>query len=154
MSPLAVGSPTPPLPLPGVGPTALFFYKVTCPVCQLAAPKVEAFERAYPGRIHGIGQDEPGKLSAFAERFGMTFPSVSDGPDYPLSQVFGIRVVPTMALVDRGVVSGWAERPFAAAGRAHRRPVLADLRAGRRSSGVPPRLNLALRVLGLSAPTA
>ena len=109
MSPLAVGSPTPPLPLPGVGPTALFFYKVTCPVCQLAAPKVEAFERAYPGRIHGIGQDEPGKLSAFAERFGMTFPSVSDGPDYPLSQVFGIRVVPTMALVDRGVVAGLVE---------------------------------------------
>jgi len=109
MSPLAVGSPTPPLPLPGVGPTALFFYKVTCPVCQLAAPKVEAFERAYPGRIHGIGQDEPGKLSAFADRFGMTFPSVSDGPDYPLSQAFGIRVVPTMALVDRGVVAGLVE---------------------------------------------
>ena len=101
MDMLEQGAKAPPVPSVDFsgGPTALFFYKVTCPVCQLAAPKVEAFERAYPGRIHGIGQDEPGKLSAFAERFGMTFPSVSDGPDYPLSQVFGIRVVPTMALV-------------------------------------------------------
>jgi len=109
MSPLAVGSPVPLLDLPGQGTRALFFYKVTCPVCQLAAPKVERFERAYPGRIHGVGQDEPTKLSVFADRFGMTFPSVMDRPDYPLSRAFGIRVVPTMALVTDGVIAGLVE---------------------------------------------
>jgi thiol-disulfide isomerase/thioredoxin len=109
MSPLSVGSPAPAVDLATDGPTALFFYKVTCPVCQLAAPKVETFERAYPGKIHGIGQDPSDKLAAFSDRFGMTFPSQSDAPDYPLSLAFGIRVVPTVALLSDGVVADLVE---------------------------------------------
>ena len=109
MSPLAVGSPAPTVDLPADGPTALFFYKVTCPVCQLAAPKVETFERAYPGRIRGIGQDPSDKLTAFSDRFGMTFPSLTDAPGYALSRAFGIRVVPTMALLSDGAVADLVE---------------------------------------------
>src|ERR1700736_6395878 len=56
VEPLAVGSPAP--PIPGVdfsaGPTTVFFYKVTCPVCQMASPKVQRFEEAYSGRIVGV----------------------------------------------------------------------------------------------------
>jgi peroxiredoxin len=84
----------------GSGPQALFFYKVTCPVCQMAAPKAQAFEQAYPGRIVGIGEDPPGKLAAFRDQFGMTFPSVVDAPPYGVSNAYGIRVVPTTFLVD------------------------------------------------------
>ena len=59
MQPLAPGSAARSVPSfdPAAGPKLLFFYKVTCPVCQMAAPKVEAFEEAYPGTILGIGQD-------------------------------------------------------------------------------------------------
>jgi thiol-disulfide isomerase/thioredoxin len=104
VTPLAPGTPAP--PVPGVdfskGPTALFFYKVTCPVCQMAAPKAETFERAYPGRIVGVGQDPDQKLTAFDRQFGMSFPHLTDSPPYELSNAYGIRVVPTTFLVDPG----------------------------------------------------
>jgi peroxiredoxin len=91
-------------PIPGVamgeGPRALFFYKVTCPVCQMAAPKVQSFEEAYPGLITGVGQDPEAKLGAFAREHGMTFPQRSDEPPYSVSMAYGIRVVPTLFVVD------------------------------------------------------
>jgi peroxiredoxin len=102
MAALSPGSPAPVVPGVGFGPepTVLFFYKVTCPVCQLAAPAVETFQAAYPGRIAGVGQDPPDALTGFTRQFGMSFPSSSDAPPYPLSNAYGIRVVPTTFLVD------------------------------------------------------
>jgi len=87
------------------GPAAVVFYKVTCPVCQMAAPKVEAFERAYPGHVVGVGQDPAEKLGAFGERFGMSIRSVPDLPPYPASEAYRIEVVPTLFVVDdQGIV--------------------------------------------------
>ncbi len=104
MNPLAPGSPAP--PIEGVdlskAPTALFFYKVTCPVCQMAAPKVRAFAEAYPGRIVGVGQDPALKLAAFDLQYRLGFHAVTDLPPYPASNAYGIRVVPTLFLVDGG----------------------------------------------------
>jgi peroxiredoxin len=80
-------------------PTVLFFYKSTCPVCQLAAPAIETLETAYPGHIVGVGQDDPDTLVAFSGDHGMTFRSVSDAAPYPVSDLYGIRVVPTTFLV-------------------------------------------------------
>ena len=80
----------------------LFFYKVSCPVCQMAAPVVQRFEDAYPGRITGIGQDPPEALAGFASRFGMAFASMPDAPPYSVSEGFGILVVPTTFLIDGG----------------------------------------------------
>jgi peroxiredoxin len=102
MSLLAPGSQAPTIPGIdfGSGPQALFFYKVTCPVCQMAAPKVQGYERAYPGRVVGIGQDPAEKVAAFRDQFGMTFPSVVDAPPYDASNAYGISVVPTTFLVD------------------------------------------------------
>ena len=81
------------------GPTALFFYKVTCPVCQMAAPKAATFGTAYPGRIVGIGQDPPDKLAAFDQQFGLGFRSEAELPPYEASDAYGVRVVPTLFLV-------------------------------------------------------
>ena len=94
------------------GPVALWFYKVTCPVCQMAAPKAEALAQAYPGRVRGIGQDPDPKLALFADEFGQTFETEADLPPYPASNAYGIRVVPTAVLVDaegtvRDVVESW-----------------------------------------------
>jgi peroxiredoxin len=82
------------------GPTVLFFYKVTCPVCQMAGPPVARFEQAYPGRIKGIGQDPPEKLAEFESAYALGFPSVPDLPPYEVSNAYGIRTVPTTFLVD------------------------------------------------------
>lgn len=111
MPPLPAGASAPPVPGVDVAadPTALFFYKVTCPVCQLAAPKVQSFESAYPGRIVGIGQDAPEKLHDFARHYGLTFGSNTDTPPYPVSDAYGIRVVPTTFLVAHGTIEAVAE---------------------------------------------
>jgi thiol-disulfide isomerase/thioredoxin len=90
----SVGSATPP------GPHALLFYKVTCPTCQLAAPALDGFERAYPGRMLGVGQDRAGTLASFSATYAMTFPSVPDLPPYDASNAYGIEHVPTLVVVD------------------------------------------------------
>jgi peroxiredoxin len=103
VSALAVGSKAPGIPGVdfGSGPLALFFYKVTCPVCQMAAPKVKGFDLAYPGRIVGIGQDPEENLASFGRQFGMTFRTLPDLPPYDASNAYGIETVPTTYLVDR-----------------------------------------------------
>ena len=112
MAPSPVGSKAPDLPGVdlGAGPTALFFYKVTCPVCQMAAPALQAFEAAYPGRVVGIGQDPQTKLDDFARTYGLTFGSHVDSPPYPVSDTYGVSVVPTLFVVDaRGVIDAVME---------------------------------------------
>jgi thiol-disulfide isomerase/thioredoxin len=105
---IAVGDAAP--LVPGVpfdeGPVALVFYKVTCPVCQMAAPKVDAMARAYPGRVVGVGQDRAEELERFDREFGMDIPAVADLPPYDLSNAYGIETVPTLFMIDgAGVVA-------------------------------------------------
>jgi peroxiredoxin len=120
VSALSAGTDAPAIPgvdLGGGGPLALFFYKVTCPVCQMAGPNVQAFEEAYPGRIVGIGQDPPEALGRFEAEHAMTFDSVPDLPPYDVSNAYGIEVVPTLFLVDgagtvRAVAESWDREGF------------------------------------------
>jgi thiol-disulfide isomerase/thioredoxin len=83
----------------GGEPRAIFFYKVTCPVCQMAAPKAQAMEEAYPGTVVGVGEDPPDALAAFGERYGMALASVVDEPPFPASDAYGIESVPMLFLV-------------------------------------------------------
>lgn len=107
MSPLAVGDAAP--QIPGVPfdaePVALFFYKVTCPTCQMAAPTMAAFERLAPGRVVGVGQDPVPELDRFSETYSLGIDSVEDPPPYPASDAYAIVSVPTLYLVDAGVVA-------------------------------------------------
>jgi thiol-disulfide isomerase/thioredoxin len=86
------------------GPKAVFFYKVTCPVCQMAAPAAQAIEAAYPGRILGVGQDPEEKLVAFDREYGMGFPRQPDLPPYDVSNAYGVEVVPTVFVVQDSTV--------------------------------------------------
>jgi hypothetical protein len=104
------------------GPAALFFYKVTCPVCQMSAPKAAIFESAYPGRMVGIGQDPPEKLTAFDREFGLGLSSISEQPPYTASNAYGVRVVPTVVVIDAAgtvvrSVESWDRDGFNAASR-------------------------------------
>ncbi|HEY7280353.1 MAG TPA: hypothetical protein VID47_02060 [Actinomycetota bacterium] len=113
MSVITVGSEAP--PVPGVDldvpARALFFYKVTCPVCQMAAPVSQQLEAAYPSTVAGIGEDPEDKLARFAGEYGWSFDSTPDLPPYDVSEAYGIRVVPTFVLVSEGrvvdVVESW-----------------------------------------------
>jgi hypothetical protein len=103
VEPIPPGSPAP--PIPGADhPGVLFFYKVTCPTCQLAAPVAERFASGIPGRFVGIGQDPREKLDQFAEELGTSFVAVPDEPPYPVSNAYGIRTVPTLYVLDGGMV--------------------------------------------------
>ena len=143
---LRPGSAAPPIDGAGVGEgaLALFFYKVTCPVCQMTAPRTARFQEAYPGRIIGVGQDPDSKLAAFADEHAMGFGSVSDPAPYPASDAYGIEVVPTLFVVDASgrvveAVESWDREGYNRASRA-----LADLTGdpyaeiSNASDGLPP----------------
>jgi len=77
------------------GPLALVFFKVTCPVCQLVAPKVQALAEG-GARVVAVGQDPPEKLAAYRDRFGQRVPTLSESPPYPVSNAYRITSVPTV----------------------------------------------------------
>jgi hypothetical protein len=106
MSPLAIGDAAPQIPDVSFdeGPVALFFYKVTCPTCQLAAPTMATFERVAPGRAVGVGQDPSPELDRFSGTYSIGIRSVEDAPPYPASDAYEVVSVPTLYLVDGGVV--------------------------------------------------
>jgi len=119
MSPLQTGAPAP--IVPGVsfgdGPVGLFFYKVTCPTCQLAAPTMDAFERGFPGRMIGVGQDPEPALEAFGRRYAMGIRSLEDAPPYAVSAAYDIVSVPTLFLVGEDArilesVGAWDRQGF------------------------------------------
>lgn len=113
------------------------FFKTTCPVCQMTAPKVRAMAQG-GARVVGVGQDPRPTLVAYRDRFDQRVPTVSETAPYPVSTAFGLAAVPTLFLVGRdGVVAdavgGWDRegwnRVATAAGGA---PVSAD------GDGLPP----------------
>jgi thiol-disulfide isomerase/thioredoxin len=118
MSPLRIGDIAP--EVPGVetrnGAVGLFFYKVTCPTCQMAAPAMSRFERAFPERVVGVGQDPEPDLARFADEYGIGIASVEDAPPYPVSDAYAVESVPTLYLIDGGlvvdVVGAWERDGF------------------------------------------
>jgi thiol-disulfide isomerase/thioredoxin len=115
--PIAPGAPAPPIEgVPDDGARAIVFYKVTCPVCQMAAPKVQTLADAYEGRVVAVGEDPPDRLATFADDYGMHVPTVSDPPPYDASEAYGVRTVPTVFLVQDGTVvdavEGWDRSGF------------------------------------------
>jgi len=58
-------------------------------------------ERYAPQGLHvlGVSQDSENITRSFARRFGVTFPILVEGPDYPISRAFDIAATPTIFLV-------------------------------------------------------
>jgi hypothetical protein len=108
---LQPGSVAPPVPGADLstGGKAVFFYKVTCPTCQIAAPVAERLFGTFPDHFVAVAQDPSEKVAAFAEEYEASFGSFSDEPPYEVSNAFGIEVVPTLFLVEDGVVTDVAE---------------------------------------------
>jgi peroxiredoxin len=85
------------------GPALLAFYKVSCPVCQLAFPYLERLAAGSSIQIIGISQDDDSSTQSFNQRFGVTFPTLLDQSkeDYPASNAYGISSVPSLFLVEK-----------------------------------------------------
>jgi thiol-disulfide isomerase/thioredoxin len=80
------------------GGVVLAFFKVTCPVCQIAAPKVQALADAGV-RVVAVGEDPPGALAAYADRHGQRVPTLTEPAPYPVSGAFGLDTVPSLVRV-------------------------------------------------------
>ena len=83
-------------------PLVVVFYKVTCEVCQLAAPAFQRFHELFPGRIFGVGQNPPPRLEEWTEEHKWGFPSVHDLSPWPASTAYGVEVTPTTFLIGPG----------------------------------------------------
>ncbi|MGH8103252.1 MAG: peroxiredoxin family protein [bacterium] len=85
------------------GPVIAAFFKVSCPTCQYAFPFLERIHKAYPGEkvtVLGVSQNERADTTAFAEKFGITFPlCLDDTRSYPVSNQYGLTNVPTIFLI-------------------------------------------------------
>jgi peroxiredoxin len=86
------------------GPVVAAFFKVSCPVCQLAFPYLErifkAYERSGKFTFVGVSQDNAADTKAFIRRFGVTFPVLLDpAGKYPASNAYGLTNVPTVFLI-------------------------------------------------------
>jgi peroxiredoxin len=101
------------------GPALLVFYKITCPVCQMALPFLERIHAAANGAaqrlpVYGISQNDAEDTREFMREFGVTFPMLLDREEdgFPASNAYGISSVPTSFLVERDgavarVIEGW-----------------------------------------------
>jgi cytochrome c biogenesis protein CcmG/thiol:disulfide interchange protein DsbE len=86
------------------GPVLAAFFKVSCPVCQLAFPYLERMFKAYGSSgkftFAGVSQDSAADTKAFKREFGITFPTLLDEKGkYPASNAYGLTNVPTIFLI-------------------------------------------------------
>lgn len=104
------------------GPVVAAFFKVNCPICQLAFPYLERLYKAYGGSqnftLVGISQNDAADTKDFNRKFGVTFPTLlDDGRKYPASNAYGLTNVPSIFLISsEGEVEfssvGWSKRDF------------------------------------------
>jgi len=101
--------------LRSLGTVVAVFYKVSCPVCQLALPFLDRIHQSGVNkglRVVGISQDEDAATKAFMSRYGLTFASLLDEEEagYIVSNAYGISSVPTTFVIEQdGTISAsWA----------------------------------------------
>lgn len=109
-------------PVTPAGRRLLVFFKISCPVCQLAQPFLNRLAaRGLPVVL--ISQDDAELTPYFLRQFDVQAPTLIDdeAAGYPVSNAFGIDIVPSLFLInDHDVVeaatSGFVKADFAALG--------------------------------------
>ena len=85
------------------GPVVLAFFKVSCPVCKFTFPFLQRLYKTYRSddvTFLGVSQDNSGASRDFANDFGVTFPVLIDDAGYPVSNAYGLTMVPTVFLIN------------------------------------------------------
>jgi peroxiredoxin len=106
------------------GPALFAFFKISCPVCQLALPYLERLGGSSSLQIVAISQDDEAATSGFRQRFGITLPTLLDQSKegYPASNAYGLTSVPSLFLVEKtGEIAfsspGFSKRDFESIGQ-------------------------------------
>jgi peroxiredoxin len=85
------------------GPLLLGIYKSSCASSKQMFPFLERLHerhRADGLTVLGISQDSANITRSFARRYGITFPLLLEGDDYPVSRAFDIMATPTVFLIE------------------------------------------------------
>lgn len=84
------------------GPALLFFFKISCPVCQFAARFIERLAATTNYQVIGISQDDAASTREFNRLKGVSFPVLLDESRqrFPVSNAFGIYSVPSLFLIE------------------------------------------------------
>lgn len=89
------------------GPVLAAFFKSSCPVCQFTFPFLDRFCRHFrdtKAHIWGISQDEADETREFVSEYHLTMPVLLEDVrhNYPTSNAYGIRYVPSIFLIGQG----------------------------------------------------
>ena len=84
------------------GPLLLGIYKSSCASSKQMFPFLERIYQRHKDQglqVLGVSQDSANITRSFARRYGITFPIVVEGDDYPISTAFDIAATPTVFLI-------------------------------------------------------
>ncbi len=98
--------------LTAAGPVLLAFFKTGCPTCQLAFPVYAELERRYGDAVPvvAVSQDTLAKTVPWLEDEGFAGLALDDASDgYAVSDAYAVTSVPTLVLVDAGMVVATSE---------------------------------------------
>jgi peroxiredoxin len=98
------------------GPVLLVFFKISCPTCQFALPFVQRLadscsevKKEGSGEsltIVAVSQDDAKGTGQFHTHFDIRLKTLLDERPYPVSNLYGLRNVPTLYLIEPdGVIS-------------------------------------------------
>jgi len=112
------------------GRTVVAFFKVTCPVCKMVAPKLTALAEG-GARVVAVGEDPPAALQRYAKEEGQQVQTVSEASPYTVSDAYGISTVPTLFLVEpdgtvADAIGGWDRSRWNAVAAAFGAPAIFD----------------------------
>jgi peroxiredoxin len=85
------------------GPVVVAFFKISCPVCQFTLPYLQRLAERYAGdsaTVLSVSQDDARGTKEFNREYGVTFPTLLDEPGYPVSNAYGLTMVPTIFLIE------------------------------------------------------
>ena len=85
------------------GPVVVAFFKISCPVCQFTLPYLQRIAERYSGdsaTVIAVSQDDARGTKEFNREYGVTFPTLLDEPGYPVSNAYGLSMVPTIFLIE------------------------------------------------------
>jgi peroxiredoxin len=85
------------------GPVVAAFFKISCPVCQFTFPYIQRLAERYSGdsaTVIAISQDDARDTAEFNREYGVKFTTLLDDPGYPVSNAYGLSMVPTIFLIE------------------------------------------------------
>jgi peroxiredoxin len=87
------------------GSVLLGIYKSSCASSKQMFPFLERLNERHIAdglTVLGISQDSANITRSFARRYGITFPLLLEGDNYPVSRAFDIIATPTVFLIEPG----------------------------------------------------